>query len=82
MPENRHGDARVHVEGGQERAAGAARVVDLDLPDLGLLAPRSKLRLTFRGSSGRPLPVVNSSWRRSPQMQTSGQDSVRRAAWN
>ena len=45
MPEDRHRNARVDVEGGQERAAGAARVMNLDLPDPGFSAPRAEAAL-------------------------------------
>jgi len=45
VPEDRHRNARVDVEGGQERAAGAARVMNLDLPDPGFSAPRVEAAL-------------------------------------
>ena len=45
MPEDRHSNARVDIEGGQERAAGPARVVDLDLSDPGFSASGVKTAL-------------------------------------
>jgi hypothetical protein len=45
MPENRHRDARVNVERGEQRAARPTRVVSLDLPHSGLFASRVETAL-------------------------------------
>ena len=37
MPKDRHCDASIYIERGEQRTARAARVVNLDLPDFCLL---------------------------------------------
>jgi len=66
-----HGDARVHVERGQQRSARAPGVVDLDLADARILAAQGEVagevpRLVRRAErgredQGRDLPYVTNS---------------------
>ena len=76
MPENRHGDARVHVERGQPRAACPARVVDGDPPDSCALTAVLEAPVETARLDRAAVRVVNISVCGSPQMHLSGHASV------
>jgi len=49
VPQDRHSHARVHVEGGQQRAARSPRVVNRDPADAVPGAPQAVTLAAFRG---------------------------------